>query len=192
MKNGDLNKSPLVIATEAIGYYLAALFAMDIAISNKQGLNWVLLIVGIILGLFGLMVLFSPIFDIQKKIPNVIRMYGIIILLSVCAAQLSLFVLGHGTLVTILSLIFLALFIFTIIYTSRSIFNNKGQLLTIFITFIALGLVQFFFVDRSMRWDRWDLYIILLVDLIILGLFLRKVLKRGEISSIFDENVKKL
>ena len=178
MKNIDVNKTPLGTSTEAIGYYLAGLFALNIAIVNQQMHNLVLLIVGAILCIYGFVLLLNPVWGILDKIPNIIRMYAIIILLSVCGAQLATF--AAGTLFMIPSLIFLALFIFVIIFTSRSVFQNKGQLLTILIAMFILGLVQFFFIDNSLRWDRWDLYFILLIELIVAGLFFKMIFKSNK------------
>lgn len=190
MNNIDVNKTPLGTSTEAISYFLAGLFALNIAIVNQQIHNWLLLLVGSILSLYGLTLLLNPVLGILDKIPNTIRMYGIICLLSVYGSQLVIVAATYGTLFMILSLIFIALFIFVVIFTSRSIFQNKGQLLTIFITLLILSFIQFFFVDNSLRWDRWDLYFILLLDLFVLVLLLKKVLKSNKIRAKSANNIK--
>ena len=190
VKNADINKTPLGTSLEALGFFLAGLFALNIAIVDLQIHNWLLLIVGSILSLYGLTLLLNPVLGIFDKIPNTIRMYGIICLLSVCGSQLTIVAATYGTLFMILSLIFIALFIFVIIFTSRSVFQNSGQLLTIFITLLILGFIQFFLVDSSLRWDRWDLYFILLVDLIVLGLLLKIVLKSNKNRTKSSNNIK--
>jgi len=185
VKNIDVNKTPLGTSTEAIGYYLAGLFALNIAIVNQQMPNLVLLIVGAILCIYGFVLLLNPVWGILDKIPNIIRMYAIITLLSVCGAQLATF--AAGTLFMIPSLIFLALFIFVIIFTSRSVFQKRRHLLTIFITLLVIAFIQFFLVDNSLRWDRWDLYFILLLELIIIG-FLFKVNLKSKRNRINTSN----
>jgi len=191
VKSIDVNKTPLGISAGAIGYYLAGLFALNIAIVNFQILNWLLFIVGVILSLYGLILLLDPVLDLSDriKIPNTVRMYLIIGLLSVCGGQLIIAV-TYGTLFRILSLIFIASFAFVVVYKSLPVFQNKGQLLTLFITLLILGLIQFFFVDSSLRWDRWDLYFILLVDLIILGRLLKVVLKSNNTRATSVSNLK--
>ena len=106
-----------------------------------------------------------------------IKTYVTIILLSVCGGQLIIFGFTNGTTFLILSLLFIAIFVFTTVFTSRKIFQNKHQLLTLIITFVLMGIFQFFFVDNSLRWNRWDLYFILLIILIALGLLIRLALK---------------
>lgn len=191
MKNIDVNKTPLGISAGAMGYYLAGLFALNIAIVNFQVHNLVLLIVGVILSLYGLILLLDPVLRLSDRIrvPDTVRMYLIIGLLSVCGAQLIIAV-TYGTLFMILSLIFIATFVFVVVYKSLTVFQNKGQLLTIFITVLIIGLIQLFSGGDGLSWDRWDLYFILLIDLIILGRLLHVVLKPDNTRAKSVSNLK--
>lgn len=185
MTRVDVDKTPLGQSAGAMGYYLAGLFALNSGIVDSQIVNWLLVVVGAILSLYGLMLLLDPILRVSTRVPQPIRMQVVVALLSICGAQL-IVAATYGLLFMILSLIFIAGFVAVILLTSFSVLRTKGQLLTVFVTLLVVGLIQFLFVDRSLRWDRWDLYFILVLDLVILGRLVRLVMesKRGRARSV--------
>ena len=177
MKNFDINKSPLGTSAEALGFFLAGVFSLNISISNWQITNWVLLIVGSFLSLYGVKLLFNLIFPKLDYFTNTFKPYLVIIVLSIGGAQLAIIMTTYGILFKIMSIIFFLLLISAIIYTSRSVFQNRKLLWTIFITMLVIGFIQFFFVNNSLSFDRWDLYFILVLEIIIVILIIKQTRK---------------
>lgn len=177
MKNFDINKSPLGISAEALGFFLAGIFSLNISISDWQITNWVLLIVGSFLSLYGVKLLFNLIFPKLDRFTNTFKPYLVIIVLSIGGAQLIIIMTTYGILFKIMSIIFFLLFISAIIYRSMSVFQNRKQLLTMFITMLVVGLIQFFHANNHLSWDRWDLYFILVLEMIFVSLIIKQTRK---------------
>lgn len=177
MKNLDINKSSLGISTEALGFFLAGIFVLNNSLDNWQITNWVLLISGSVLSLYGVILLFNLIFSKLNILTNIFKPFLVIIILSIGGAQLAIIIATYGTLFKLMSIIFFLLFVYAITYTSRSVFQNRKQLWTIFITMLVIGFVQFFLVNNRLSWDRWDLYFILLFEVIIMSLIIKQTRK---------------
>ena len=177
MRNFDINKSSLGISTAALGFFLAGIFSLNNSINNWQITNWVLLIVGSVLSLYGAILLFNLIFSKLDFLANTFKPYLVIIILSIGGAQLAIIIATYGILFKIMSIIFFLLFVYAIIYTSRSVFQNRKQLWTIFITMLVIGFMQFFLVNNRLSWDRWDLYFILVFEIIIMSLIIKQTRK---------------
>ncbi len=174
MEKIDFSKSPLGTSTEAIGFFLAGIFSLNNSIDNWQITNWVLLIVGSALILYGFILLCNLRFPELDFLATTSKPYLGIIVLSIGGAQLAIIIASYGILFQIISIIFFLLFVYAMVYTSRSVFQNRKQLWTIFITMLIIGLIQFFLGNNRLSWDRWDLYFILALEITIMSLIIIK------------------
>lgn len=181
MKSIDVNKTPLGIVGESIGYYVAGLFALWVGISSQQGQKPLLIGTGIILLVYGIILLIGPLKKrLEDKIPNrvkphidIIKVVFLVLMLSICCTQLMINAVTYGTVFFILACIYLATFVFVSIHNAKSVFGN-GEFVTMIILLTIFGFIQYFS-DRSLSWHRWDLLFILILWLVFLGFLLKTV-----------------
>jgi hypothetical protein len=173
MKNIDVNKTPLGMSRESIGYYIAGLFALHAGISSQQ---YLLIGTGILMLAYGIIVLTNSLTGLVDKIPDIVRMCFIILALSICCVQLMITGATYGTLFFALALIYLAIFVFVNVYKATSVFQNSSQLVTMIIVLTIYGCIQYFRGDRSPPGYRWALVFISILWLIFLGFLLKNIL----------------
>ncbi|MFC2063185.1 hypothetical protein ACFLS8_04515, partial [Chloroflexota bacterium] len=92
MQKIDFSKSPLGTSLEAIGFFLAGIFSLSNSIDNLQITNWVLLIVGSVLILYGFILLFNLIFPKLGFLTTTSKPYLGITILSIGGAQLAIII----------------------------------------------------------------------------------------------------
>lgn len=181
MKSIDVNKTPLGIVGESIGYYVAGLFALWVGISSQQDRNSLLIGTGIILLVYGIILLIEPLKKrLEDKIPNrvkphidIIKVVFLVLMLSICCTQLMINAVTYGTVFFILACIYLATFVSVSIHNAKSVFGNR-EFVTMIILLTIFGFIQYFRA-RSLSWHRWDLLFILILWLVFLGFLLKNV-----------------
>jgi hypothetical protein len=191
MKSIDVNKTPLGMSRQSIGYYTVGLFAIGAGISSQQWQKYLLIGAGVILLVYGIMLLIEPLKKgLVDKIPDIVRMCLVILALSICWGQLMKVGVTQGTAFLTLALIYFAVFVCVNIAVSiKSVLRDSRLLVTIVISLAIVGFIQYLS-DRSLSWHRFDLFFILIVWLVFLGFFLKNMLstKKNQAKSNTDQN----
>jgi len=191
MQRIDVNKTPLGISRQSIGYYTVGLFAISVGISSQQWQKYLLIGAGVILLVYGMVLLIEPLKKgLADRIPDTVRMCLVILALSICWGQLMRVGVAQGTAFLILALIYFAVFICVNIAVSiKSVLQDSRRLMTIVILLAIVGFIQYLS-DRSLGWHRFDLFFILIVWLVFLGFFLRNMLRtrKNQAESNTDQN----
>lgn len=173
MRSTDVNKTLLGMSSESIGFYIAGLFALYTGISSEQH---VLVGTGILMLAYGIIVLTNPFTRFVDRIPGLVRMFFIILLLSITGVQLIITGATYGTLFFALALVYFAIFLFVNVYKAKSVFQNRSQLVTMIVILTIYGCIRYFLGDRDSPGYTWALVLISVLWFVFLGLLLRTIL----------------
>jgi hypothetical protein len=177
MKSIDVNKTPLGMSRQSIGYYAVGLFAINVGMSSQQWQKYLLIGAGIILLVYGIILLIEPLKKgLTDKIPGTVRMVFIVISLSICGVQLIINGATYGALFFALALVYFAIFIFVNVYKAKFVFQNRSLLVTLVIFLTSYACIQYFLFDRSSPAYRFGLVFTLILWLISLGLLVKNIL----------------
>lgn len=180
MQQKDRKRLELAKITEAIGYFLAGLFAMSTTLIHVSGenitievpnstaiitvSNWLTLIIGAILVIAGLFLLLTLVIGFVEKAWDKVEKYILPVLFTITITEvISRAIELYKILVLFVpTVIFIIVILVVIVKKATSVFWwDVDRLLTMSITTIGMGIVLLFQQVDGFRWDLLFIFIII-------------------------------